>query len=1094
LKDRGIYGEVSHIEFWSWEKLCRALEPNSERSLASGTFSAMTDKGIRKKVHERCKNIRSIKRNKFRNRHLTFKKFNVSETAYDEYLIDLFIENPSKKASNILTSEIFYKGKKQQAGAYIIGMMRNQFAGDPYWEAKYNDPKDRYVDNLLNAISYGLNSEKRNYLIKIGPEIKSFVSDLLELPMANGNRFRDTFGNLVDISVARNAVLKWIDHDSGLVDKNKLAYPTQNVTIHCLEAGEKLFLDCSKRLPDKGFDRLLELLKHGLEASPVDFNNPKFQENLKRIFSYPAAISKFLRNIAIQDLAPELGGNKFLHDFYTLYIKNSPTVKIAYLPGTVSQAAFSLSICQEILIQNKNAKIAFIPKKGHPGNDLSYNETLQLLERMSNSHLIKLKRFQNRLRFSILDDGPMINGLDPCRLHENTVRSLSHADVIVAEGQAYAELRGWKKPVYIAFRVNGRIAKAIHGDSLAGRTGFVRLTPGVDHYKVFDYYESIRKNSADFKRHTTSEYVEAILHENLSLVVKKLFYNDWDAAIEKIKNEAKFLKKPFPEVIIGHASHKPDAFSIRQFKERRYPIFACGGGGGFCAVTLRALRLLGMPTIAGVPSTDDGGSTGELQRALSNKRGFIFGVGDMASIIQDSLDNKGKEAILSYRFSENPPKAVQGVIKRIEKEIRSNSSPLGSADDLISFTCDQLNLARIIDNNFRSNHRDNLNIEGASIRNLNVIAAFELCDSLGDGSNITDDQRIAALVVLEKALSLPESVMALPVTFDECTLYLDYFDSLSHEMLENLPHDAFDIRKNRIYGQKFIDKLPQPGKRKMVGVIGKRNKKPKASKEYLRRLQEADLIVMGAGSLISSQLSQLATPGVIDEFLNAQNKRRILVLNHVKMDETLDMTVSDHIRLIEDLANKISTTSIRNKLKNQQSCLKISDLFTDIVIPRTVAREIEEAMKVAKYKWQKPASNNFEYLQFGSPEYKGMSEIFCNKYVDFLRRYPNISSELKITRRELEILSFLDQPAELYSERSEKGRYRGALFATEEDIKYLTHQGIQRRNIHEVDAIGKNIKFIKSKGNTRFEYFPGLIPQSLMGIFQLALEKGMAIP
>ena len=80
---------------------------------------------------------------------------------------------------------------------------------------------------------------------------------------------------------------------------------------------------------------------------------------------------------------------------------------------------------------------------------------------------------------------------------------------------------------------------------------------------------------------------------------------------------------------------------------------------------------------------------------------------------------------------------------------------------------------------------------------------------------------------------------------------------------------------------------------------------------------------------------------------------------------------------------------------------------------------------------------------------------------------------------------------DLYKDRSEKGRYRGALFATDKDIAYLIKQGIQLRNIHEVDSIGKNIKFIKSKGDTKFEHFPGLIPQSLMGIFQLALEKGV---
>ena len=111
--------------------------------------------------------------------------------------------------------------------------------------------------------------------------------------------------------------------------------------------------------------------------------------------------------------------------------------------------------------------------------------------------------------------------------------------------------------------------------------------------------------------------------------------------ISKVKAEAKRLNKNFTEIIIGHASEPPGAAAVKKFKQRHYPIFACGGGGGFSAVTLKALRQLGIPTVAGLPSTDDGGSSGVLQRALQPFRGFVFGVGDMASAIQDSLGNTG---------------------------------------------------------------------------------------------------------------------------------------------------------------------------------------------------------------------------------------------------------------------------------------------------------------------------------------------------------------------------------------------------------------------------------------------------------------------
>jgi hypothetical protein len=480
-----------------------------------------------------------------------------------------------------------------------------------------------------------------------------------------------------------------------------------------------------------------------------------------------------------------------------------------------------------------------------------------------------------------------------------------------------------------------------------------------------------------------------------------------------------------------------------------------------------------------------------LQRELKSLRGFVFGVGDMASIIQDSLNNKSKEAILSYRFDQEPSSTVDGVMKRIVNEVQSPDSLLDTTNDFLSFVCDQLNFARIIDQKFRSNKKVPLSLEGASVRNLNVIAAFELCNALGDASTITLEQRIASMLVLEKALAIPKTVTPMPVTFDECTLYLDFVDPITDNIISSLPKDAVDPGRNRILGQQHIDKSAQPGKRKMVGAKGHNSKLPNASKEYLRRMREADLIIMGAGSLISSQLSQLVIPGVVDVLLECQNKRRILVLNHVKMDETLDMTLEDHVRLIEDVALEISAPSVREQICEHDSKLRISDLFSDIVVPRTVAQELEEEMVGKGYEWVKPKSGKNQYITLPESEDIKNKKIYRNKYVDFLRRFPELITKYHITMREMEILSFLDQPMDLYNDRSETGRYRGALFASNKDIAYLTRQGIQRRSIHEVDSIGKNIKFIKTKGNTQFENFPGLIPQSLMGIFQLALEKGM---
>jgi 2-phospho-L-lactate transferase/gluconeogenesis factor (CofD/UPF0052 family)/8-oxo-dGTP pyrophosphatase MutT (NUDIX family) len=1093
LKKRGNYGEVDHIEFWSWERLGKALQPQSKDKLASGTHSSLSHKGIKEKVRRRCVGLRVDKRIRFAEIFpwVQSNKEN-SPGLNDDHLKALFLPKPSKKASDVVLFEIFEDGPGQQAGAYVLAMLRNRLAGDPIWDAKYKDPEDRYVDNLLGTISYGLSKKERSNLIEKAPIIKKFVEDLLELPLIDGRRFRDAFGNLMDIAVARSAVLTYLQNDSDFLSKEMLDNPTRNITAGCLNAGDRFFERCLKDIPENGIEKLDYLIRAGFKASSTDFNNPLFREQLELKKDRENPIFEIICEGNLQELNAELGGKKFLHDFYETYIKYSPDVNISYLPGTASQALFSLFIAQELLRQNKNAKITFIPKTGNPGNDLSYGDTVRLLGSLSREHFRYLSECVSDKRFVNQKNGPMTHGLDPAGLHTSVARALSEADVIIAEGQAYAEIRGWKKPVYIAFGVNGRIARAIHGNSAAGQCGFVRLTPGVNHFQMLGDQINTKIGKRQLAHQTTSQYVKAILHENLNLISKKIFLGDLNAAINKVKEEAVRKNITFADVIIGHASQQPDERALKAFKERHYSVFAFGGGGGFSAVTLQALRKLGLPTVAGVPSTDDGGSTGELQSALRPVRGFVFGVGDLASIVENSLNNESKKAILSFRFPEEPTSLVQGVIDCIDIEIRTSTSTLGAADDFLSFVCDQLNLARIIDSRFRKRKTKVLPLRGASIRNLNVIAAFELCNALGDATNIDDNKRMAALIVLEKALALPQTLIAQPVTFEEGDLYLDYSTPITSILQEKLPQGAFDKSENRVYGQQHIDQLPHSGGRKMVGVKGKENRPPKASEEYLRLLREAELIIMGAGSLISSQLSQMAISGVVDVLLESQDKRRVLVLNHVKMDETMDMSVKDHIQLIENVAQEMSTASVRYMTSHGGAKkLRISDIFTDIVVPRTIAREIENEMAALSYESQSLKAEEFEFVKISASNRTDEITIFCNRYVDFLRKNPKIKEKYGVTLRELEILSFQEQPRELYKGRSEKGRYRGALYATETDIAYLTKQGIQLRNIHEVDSIGKNLKILKTEGKTEFEEFPGLIPQSLMGIFQLALEKGI---
>jgi len=338
-------------------------------------------------------------------------------------------------------------------------------------------------------------------------------------------------------------------------------------------------------------------------------------------------------------------------------------------------------------------------------------------------------------------------------------------------------------------------------------------------------------------------------------------------------------------------------------------------------------------------------------------------------------------------------------------------------------------------------------------------------------------------------------LLVVPVSYSQSVLYLEYGNSVPPESLKRykIPEIALSKDRHRLYGQQYIDKLPHPGVRLNVGIAKEPLDcdPPAANPEYLQRIRDAELFVMGAGSLIGSQLAQLVVPGVVDVLIERQDIRKILVLNHVKMDETLGMSLRDQIKLIETAASHSVSPTLLQTLARPDNQLRISDLFTDIVVARTVAREIEQEMEIHE---NPEKGNAFVSSDISSKESQKAclpqsTQVLCNRYVSFLTKHPEICSKLGITMREIEVLTFLEQPPDLEQKRFEAGRYRGAMFATDADLKYLVGQGIQLRSIHEVDSIGENWKFVKAEGSLSLEFFPGLVPEALLGIFRIALER-----
>ena len=1138
LDERGATGDVSHVEFWSWMRLEDALNATEGRTLASGTEFALSHYAVRSRVSSLCADLRNGKRWAVWNANRTiFPQDNWQEIT-GERLSETFLEKPSEPASKDEVEATFEFGRNQPAGAYQIGPFRLKVSGNEYWGAELRDPATNYVDNLLKAIAR--DPGVRENLLSKAPDIRKFVWQTLNLPLANGSRFRDELGNLVDIAVARKAALVWLEHNAGDILSNEdLLYPTRALAISCIEAGRTLLAGWYKDAPSRVLPGLRDYCCLGLGAASVDFNNPRFQRELSANDGPGPWILEFIQRSTAQNIADRLGGDRFLREFIDQYLGSSQDAILTFLPGTSAQAYLSLAICQELLRQTPGLKILFAPKAGTPGSDLSLEDAQAALGAEAKGMLAFLAAKHEQGRFTFVLNGPTCHGLDPARLSRDLGEALGRAAVIIAEGQAYAEIRGWKKPTFIAFRVNGRVAEAIHGVPRGdGPCGFVRLTPGVDHYEGFE--EAVLRGhtyqrtdeTIPMALQTTSEYVEAIAGDlrppapdvakaisegtpsptskvvdaisdrNLPLLIRHIFQDDRHEAIRQVKEEARRLGKTFVQVLRGVAAKPPDPNVVRKYyDEKNFVVFACGGG--FNGVTLKALKKLGLPVAAGVPSTDDGGNSGELQRWLSEKRGFVFGVGDMAGVLQDSAENKGKQAILAYRFDHEPSietgeSLAAAVMDRIQKEISNPTyadCPLRSAPDFLSFVCDQLNLARIIDRSFRTGRsEDRLPVKKASIRNLNVIAAYELCNCLGDRAPTSQDNRLAALYVLEKAIGTSERTMVLPVTNDECVLYLEYKQKVDVGLVEQFKIPSAALQKDRrcLFGQQYIDKLPQHGKRMSAGVAASlRNpsRRPKANPEYLARLRAAKLFVMGAGSLISSQLSQLAVDGVMETLMMCQRMRKLLVINHVKLDETFGMTLREQIELVEKVATDNVPQTLIDELAPNTRCLRIGDIFTDVIVPRTVAREVQSEMYKRAY-MEDRAGGSRVFVELRATNSGRSISVLRNKYVDFLVDYPDVQEALGITLREIEVLSCLERPSAFDVKSTEIGRYRGALFATEDDVAYMVEQGIQRRNIHEVDSIGENWNLLEVDGAPSFEFFPGLVPEALTGILRTALERG----
>jgi uncharacterized cofD-like protein len=103
-------------------------------------------------------------------------------------------------------------------------------------------------------------------------------------------------------------------------------------------------------------------------------------------------------------------------------------------------------------------------------------------------------------------------------------------------------------------------------------------------------------------------------------------------------------------------------------------------------------------------------------------------------------------------------------------------------------------------------------------------------------------------------------------------------------------------------------KIPFSGKKIKQVFLSPKNIKPLS--QTIQEIRQADLIVIGPGSLYTSILPNLLVPGLRDE-LYKSNAKKVYICNLMtQAGETLDFTASDHVKAINDHMSGPFITSI----------------------------------------------------------------------------------------------------------------------------------------------------------------------------------------
>ncbi len=381
-------------------------------------------------------------------------------------------------------------------------------------------------------------------------KIQNEVVSILELQLSDGNKLKDVIAHQEYPDVFRRIISMLLTKDPETVF---------NTYEDLKKIGKIIACDIIKRWGDK--KSLYDYLKASLASGLIGLDMKRYATAVSKIYdnsiiplkygdSFPEKIF-YVKKMLENKIGKEMGIDFWL-EYKREVLDTGREIYIASFTDDFIETIFQMKFFEKQLEYNSKLTIHVIPRYSCYGNDISYQEVLELLnERI----FYNLKRLYNSGRFLVCRNGPKMGVVNGNKISSEVASILKKSDIVEVKGaRSYESLQGIRKITYFGFAVCREISESITGiNAELGQLVFIRQDPGMRSFEDFRY-RAYRKCSLPLGRSyglakmTAKEYSIAIKSKNYASLVEH--FGDREITNRWIMQEAKKEKKTFAEIIL----------------------------------------------------------------------------------------------------------------------------------------------------------------------------------------------------------------------------------------------------------------------------------------------------------------------------------------------------------------------------------------------------------------------------------------------------------------------------------------------------------------------------------------------------------------